>query len=136
MLRLEALGDHPLIKSGVNTMDKSAHTDMMNSQSLISARTDLKLVQRMKMFRRFDLWDETCQRRKHHPSQLVQNLELLVKLALLTRCSINGNTSRPPYYLKGNNLSSEYLRIKERELKRKKDETNEAYIIGGDLKHK
>ncbi|GJV13966.1 hypothetical protein Tco_1359289 [Tanacetum coccineum] len=34
ILRLEELGDHPLIKSGMNTMDKSAHTDMMNSQNL------------------------------------------------------------------------------------------------------
>ncbi|GJT74285.1 hypothetical protein Tco_1041010 [Tanacetum coccineum] len=41
MLRLEALGDHPLIKFGVNTMDKSARADMMNSQNLMSTRTDL-----------------------------------------------------------------------------------------------
>nr|GEW00854.1 hypothetical protein [Tanacetum cinerariifolium] len=41
MLRLEALGNHPLIKFGVTTMDKSAHADMMNSQNLMSTRTDL-----------------------------------------------------------------------------------------------
>nr|GEY06061.1 hypothetical protein [Tanacetum cinerariifolium] len=41
MLRLEALGDHPLIKFGVTTMDKSAHADMMNSQNLMLTTTDL-----------------------------------------------------------------------------------------------
>ncbi|GJU06229.1 hypothetical protein Tco_1122659 [Tanacetum coccineum] len=41
MLRLEVLGDHPLIKFGVNTMDKSTRADMMNSQNLMSTRTDL-----------------------------------------------------------------------------------------------
>ncbi|GKF04478.1 hypothetical protein Tco_0035146 [Tanacetum coccineum] len=41
MLRLEALGDHPLIKFSVITMDKSARADMMNSQNLMSTRTDL-----------------------------------------------------------------------------------------------
>ncbi|GJZ81134.1 hypothetical protein Tco_0646128 [Tanacetum coccineum] len=41
MLRLEALGDHPLIKFGVTTMDKSARADMVNSQKLMSTRTDL-----------------------------------------------------------------------------------------------
>ncbi|GJW20504.1 hypothetical protein Tco_0031126 [Tanacetum coccineum] len=41
MLRLEVLGEHPLIKFGVTTMDKSARTDMMNSQNLMSTRTDL-----------------------------------------------------------------------------------------------
>ncbi|GJS02188.1 hypothetical protein Tco_0318696 [Tanacetum coccineum] len=41
MLRLEALGNHPLIKFGVTTMDKSARADMMNSQNLMSTRTDL-----------------------------------------------------------------------------------------------
>nr|GEV82195.1 probable aminotransferase TAT2 [Tanacetum cinerariifolium] len=41
MLRLEALGDHPLIKFGVNIMDKSARADTMNSQNLMSTRTDL-----------------------------------------------------------------------------------------------
>ncbi|GKC13957.1 hypothetical protein Tco_1010739 [Tanacetum coccineum] len=34
ILRLEELGDHPLIKFGMYTIDKSAHTDMMNSQNL------------------------------------------------------------------------------------------------------
>ncbi|GJU87076.1 hypothetical protein Tco_1294622 [Tanacetum coccineum] len=41
MLRLEALGDHPLIKFGVTTMDKLACVDMVNSQNLMSTRTDL-----------------------------------------------------------------------------------------------
>ncbi|GJU56873.1 hypothetical protein Tco_1234639 [Tanacetum coccineum] len=41
MLRLGALGDHPLIKFDVTTMDKSARIDMMNSQNLMSTRTDL-----------------------------------------------------------------------------------------------
>nr|GEU97537.1 hypothetical protein [Tanacetum cinerariifolium] len=41
MLRLEALGEHPLIKFSVNTMDKSARTDMMNSQNFMSTRIDL-----------------------------------------------------------------------------------------------
>ncbi|GJT44242.1 hypothetical protein Tco_0952957 [Tanacetum coccineum] len=41
MLRLEAHGNHPLIKFGVTTMDKSARTDMINSQILMSTRTDL-----------------------------------------------------------------------------------------------
>nr|GEV74757.1 hypothetical protein [Tanacetum cinerariifolium] len=41
MLRLEALGDHPLIKFSVTNMDKSARADMMNSQNLMSTRTDL-----------------------------------------------------------------------------------------------
>ncbi|GKE93838.1 hypothetical protein Tco_1574933 [Tanacetum coccineum] len=41
MLRLESLGDHPLIKFGVTTMDKSARADMVNSQKLMSTRTDL-----------------------------------------------------------------------------------------------
>ncbi|GKE05169.1 hypothetical protein Tco_1397187 [Tanacetum coccineum] len=41
MLRLEELGDHPLIKFGVTTMDESAHADMMNSQNLMSTITDL-----------------------------------------------------------------------------------------------
>ncbi|GKC81298.1 hypothetical protein Tco_1137015 [Tanacetum coccineum] len=40
-LRLEALGYHPLIKFGVNTMNNSAHADMMNSQNLMYTRTDL-----------------------------------------------------------------------------------------------
>ncbi|GJW57357.1 hypothetical protein Tco_0104088 [Tanacetum coccineum] len=41
MLRLEALRNHPLIKFGVTTMDKSARADIMNSQNLMSTRTDL-----------------------------------------------------------------------------------------------
>ncbi|GJZ72535.1 hypothetical protein Tco_0636386 [Tanacetum coccineum] len=41
MLRLEVLREHPLIKFGVTTMDKSARTDMMNSQNLMFTRTDL-----------------------------------------------------------------------------------------------
>ncbi|GKC80484.1 hypothetical protein Tco_1131258 [Tanacetum coccineum] len=41
MLRLEVLGDHPLIKFGVTTMDKLARADMMNSQNLMTTRTDL-----------------------------------------------------------------------------------------------
>nr|GEU54718.1 hypothetical protein [Tanacetum cinerariifolium] len=41
MLRLEALGDHPLIKFDVTTMDKSARANMINSQDLMSTRTDL-----------------------------------------------------------------------------------------------
>ncbi|GJW93276.1 hypothetical protein Tco_0172948 [Tanacetum coccineum] len=41
MLRLEALGNHPLIKFGVTTMDKSVRADMINSQNLMSTRTDL-----------------------------------------------------------------------------------------------
>nr|GEW21837.1 hypothetical protein [Tanacetum cinerariifolium] len=41
MLRLEALGDHPLIKFDVTIMDKSARTDIMNSQNLMSTITDL-----------------------------------------------------------------------------------------------
>ncbi|GKD47082.1 hypothetical protein Tco_1271727 [Tanacetum coccineum] len=41
MLRLKALENHPLIKFGVTTMDKSARADMMNSQDLMSTRTDL-----------------------------------------------------------------------------------------------
>ncbi|GJS41662.1 hypothetical protein Tco_0566705, partial [Tanacetum coccineum] len=41
MLRLEAFRNHPLIKFGVTTMDKSAHDDMINSQNLMSTRSDL-----------------------------------------------------------------------------------------------
>nr|GEV69215.1 hypothetical protein [Tanacetum cinerariifolium] len=41
MLRLEALGNHPLIKFGVTTMDKSARANIMNSQNFMSTRTDL-----------------------------------------------------------------------------------------------
>ncbi|GJS42148.1 hypothetical protein Tco_0567191 [Tanacetum coccineum] len=41
MLRLEALENHPLIKFGVTTMDKLVRVDMMNSQNLMSTRTDL-----------------------------------------------------------------------------------------------
>ncbi|GKE32859.1 hypothetical protein Tco_1452181 [Tanacetum coccineum] len=41
MLRLEVLGDHPLIKFGVNNMDKFSCADMMNSQNLMSTRTNL-----------------------------------------------------------------------------------------------
>ncbi|GKC91542.1 hypothetical protein Tco_1152191 [Tanacetum coccineum] len=41
MLRPEALGNLPLIRFGVTTMDKSAHADLMNSQNLMSTRTDL-----------------------------------------------------------------------------------------------
>nr|GEV02351.1 hypothetical protein [Tanacetum cinerariifolium] len=41
MLRVEALGDHPLIKFDLNNMDKSTRADMMNSQDLMSTRTDL-----------------------------------------------------------------------------------------------
>ncbi|GJX09526.1 retrovirus-related pol polyprotein from transposon TNT 1-94 [Tanacetum coccineum] len=41
MLRLAALGDHPLIKFDVNTMDKYACADKMNSQNLMSTRTNL-----------------------------------------------------------------------------------------------
>ncbi|GJS41805.1 hypothetical protein Tco_0566848 [Tanacetum coccineum] len=39
MLHLEALGNHPLIKFVVTSMDKRA--DMMNSQNLMSTRSDL-----------------------------------------------------------------------------------------------
>ncbi|GKA63700.1 hypothetical protein Tco_0763306 [Tanacetum coccineum] len=55
MLRLEALGDHPLIKFGVTTMDKSAHADMMNSQNLMSTRTDLirTIVEKEELLRRY-----------------------------------------------------------------------------------
>ncbi|GJR39335.1 hypothetical protein Tco_1215019 [Tanacetum coccineum] len=41
MLRLEALINHLLIKFGVTIMDKSARADLMNSQNLMSNRTDL-----------------------------------------------------------------------------------------------
>nr|GEX65724.1 hypothetical protein [Tanacetum cinerariifolium] len=41
MLRVEELGDHPLIKFGVNIMGKSTRVDMMNSHNLMSTRTDL-----------------------------------------------------------------------------------------------
>ncbi|GJV98165.1 hypothetical protein Tco_1553417 [Tanacetum coccineum] len=55
ILRLEALGDHPLIKFGVTTMDKSARTDMMNSQNLMSTRTDLMrtIAQKEELLRRY-----------------------------------------------------------------------------------
>ncbi|GKA06782.1 retrovirus-related pol polyprotein from transposon TNT 1-94 [Tanacetum coccineum] len=41
MLRLKSLRDHPLIKFGVTTMDKLARADIVNSQKLMSTRTDL-----------------------------------------------------------------------------------------------
>nr|GEW48039.1 hypothetical protein [Tanacetum cinerariifolium] len=41
MLRPEALKNHPLIKFGVTTMDKSARADVINSQNLMSTRNDL-----------------------------------------------------------------------------------------------
>ncbi|GKD15174.1 hypothetical protein Tco_1199581 [Tanacetum coccineum] len=55
ILRLEALGDHPLIKFGVTTMNKSARADTMNSQNLMSTRTDLMrtIAQKEDLLRRY-----------------------------------------------------------------------------------
>ncbi|GJY81714.1 hypothetical protein Tco_0494465 [Tanacetum coccineum] len=55
ILRLEALGDHTLINFGVTTMDKSARADMMNSQNLMSTRTDLMktIAEKEELLRRY-----------------------------------------------------------------------------------
>ncbi|GJY97770.1 hypothetical protein Tco_0514680 [Tanacetum coccineum] len=55
MLRLEALGDLTLIKFGVTTIDKSVRADKMNSQNLMSTRTDLMrtIAEKEELLRRY-----------------------------------------------------------------------------------
>ncbi|GKE61521.1 hypothetical protein Tco_1511888 [Tanacetum coccineum] len=55
MLRLEALGDHTLINFDVTTMDKLACADMINSQNLMSTRTDLMrtIAEKEELLRRY-----------------------------------------------------------------------------------
>ncbi|GKE72317.1 hypothetical protein Tco_1534358 [Tanacetum coccineum] len=55
MLRLEALGNHPLIKFGVITMDKSACADMINFQKLMCTRSDLMrtIAEKEELFRSY-----------------------------------------------------------------------------------
>ncbi|GJV03721.1 hypothetical protein Tco_1337290 [Tanacetum coccineum] len=41
MLRVESLRDHPLIKYGFNTIERSTHADIANSNNLVTARNEL-----------------------------------------------------------------------------------------------
>ncbi|GJX63564.1 hypothetical protein Tco_0296464 [Tanacetum coccineum] len=41
ILRVESLGDHPLIKYGFNTMERPTHADIANSSNLVAARNEL-----------------------------------------------------------------------------------------------
>ncbi|GJY22147.1 hypothetical protein Tco_0394713 [Tanacetum coccineum] len=70
-LLADALGDHPLIKFDVNTMDKSARADMMTSQNLMSNRTDLMrtIAQKEQLFKNYRAIIEADSRVWFSPSQ-------------------------------------------------------------------